>query len=517
MKRARPAPEGATDFARLAVSLKPYPDTKLLTVFALVLFIFIGVFGSGVQLCAQQQTWQQIPIPKLPAFHPPQPKRFELPNGMVIFIQEDHELPTIDGTARIRGGERSVPANKTGLTDVYGEVWRTGGTKTQTGDQLDDYLEQRAAKVETGGGVDATTVSWSCLKEDFDDVFRVFEDVLKNPEFRADKIEIAQKGMYDGISRRNDDPGQIAGREAAKLVYGANSPYARVAEYRTVAAITRQDLVEWHGKYVHPNNIILGVVGDFDSAKMEARLKEGFASWAAGPAGGDTEPAKPDPAKPGYYQVDKTDVNQSNIQMVAPGITRRNPDYFATSVFNEAFGGGFSSRLFNDIRTTKGLAYGVGGGVGAGWDHSGMLRLMVSTKSKTTIESIEAIDQEIADLATRPINDEEIKRAKDAILNSFVFRFDSPEKVLQEKMAYEFYGYPLDFLENFQKEIEKVTKEDVARVAAKYIHRDQMAVLVVGNVSEFDKPLSSLGTVTKLDIAIPAPPPGLMPGPGDHQ
>jgi len=284
-----------------------------------------------------------------------------------------------------------------------------------------------------------------------------------------------------------------------------------------VAAIARQDLVEWHGKYVHPNNIILGVVGDFDSAKMEARLKEGFASWAAGPAGGDTEPAKPDPAKPGYYQVDKTDVNQSNIQMVAPGITRRNPDYFATSVFNEAFGGGFSSRLFNDIRTTKGLAYGVGGGVGAGWDHSGMLRLMVSTKSKTTIESIEAIDQEIADLATRPINDEEIKRAKDAILNSFVFRFDSPEKVLQEKMAYEFYGYPLDFLENFQKEIEKVTKEDVARVAAKYIHRDQMAVLVVGNVSEFDKPLSSLGTVTKLDIAIPAPPPGLMPGPGDHQ
>ena len=140
-------------------------------------------------------------------------------------------MPTIDGTARIRGGERSVPANKTGLTDIYGEVWRTGGTKTQTGDQLDDYLEQRAAKVETGGGVDSTTVSWSCLKEDFDDVFRVFEDLLKNPEFRADKIEIAQKGMYDGISRRNDDPGQIAGREAAKLVYGANNPYARVAEY----------------------------------------------------------------------------------------------------------------------------------------------------------------------------------------------------------------------------------------------------------------------------------------------
>ncbi|MFI5114880.1 MAG: M16 family metallopeptidase, partial [Terriglobales bacterium] len=369
--------------------------------------------------------------------------------------------------------------------------------------------------VETGGGVDSTTVSWSCLKEDFDDVFRAFEDVLKNPGFRADKIEIAQKGLYDGISRRNDDPGQIAGREAAKLVYGATNPYARVAEYRTVAAITRQDLVEWHGKHVHPNNIILGVVGDFDSAKMEARLREAFAAWPKGPAANEAE-IKPEPAKPGYYQVEKTDVNQSNIQMVALGITRKSPDYFAVSVFNEAFGGGFSSRLFGDIRTTKGLAYAVGGGVGSGWDHPGMLRLMVSTKSKTTIESIQALDEEIADLAKRPIGDEEIKRAKDAIVNSFVFRFDSPAKVLQEKMAYEFYGYPLDFLEKFQKGIEGVSKEDVARVVAKYIHREQMAVLVVGHVSEFDKPLASLGTVNKLDITIPAPPPGLVPEQGEH-
>lgn len=495
----------------------------ILSYFALLAICGFAVAGT-TPLYAQaqpasstsgQQPWKQIPIPKLPAFHPVQPKRVELPNGMVVFLQEDHELPTIDGTARIRGGERSVPASKAGLTDVYGDVWRTGGTKTQTGDQLDDFLEQRAAKVETGGGGDSTSASFSCLKEDFDDVFRVFVDVLKNPEFRAEKIEISQKGLYDGISRRNDDPGQIAGREAAKLAYGVNSPYARVPEYKTVASITRQDLVEWHGKYVHPNNIILGVVGDFDSAKMEARLREAFASWPKGTPTSDST-AKPDPAAPGYYQIDKTDVNQTNIQMVALGITRKNPDYFAVSVFNEAFGGGFSSRLFGDIRSTKGLAYGVGGGIGSGWDHAGVLRIAMSTKSATTIESIQALDEEISGLAKRPIDDEEIKRAKDSILNSFVFRFDSPEKVLQEKMAYEFYGYPLDFLESFQREIEKVTKEDVARVAAKYLHRDQLSVLVVGNVAEFDKPLSSLGTVTKVDITIPAPPPGLVPEQAEH-
>ena len=473
------------------------------------LALCVTILGGNVQLFAQAANWKDIPIKPLPQFHPPQPKRIVLPNGMVVFLQEDHELPLVDGVARIRGGGRSVPANKTGLMDVYGEVWRTGGTKSQTGDQLDDFLEQRAAHVETGGGIDSTTISWSCLKGDLDDVFKVFADVLQNPEFRADKIEIAQKGMYDNISRRNDEPGGIAGREAAKLAYGASSPYAREAEYATVAAVKRQDLVAWHRNYVHPNNIILGVVGDFDSVAMEARLRQAFAAWPKGPAGKDAE-VNFTPAKPGNYLVEKTDVNQSNIYLVGLGTTRKNPDYFAISVFNEAFGGGFSSRLFSDIRTAKGLAYSVGGGIGTGWDHPGMLRMVMSTKSQSTIESIQALDEELSDLSPkRPIGDEEIKRAKDSILNSFIFRLDSPEKVLQEKMAYEFYGYPLDFLEQYQTGIEKVTKEDVARVAAKYIHRDQMSVLVVGNTAEFDKPLSTLGPVTKVDITIPAPPPGI--------
>jgi len=469
-----------------------------------------NILGSEQRCWAQATEWKQIPIPKLPAFKPAQPKRIELSNGMVIFLQEDHELPVIDGTVRIRGGERDVSPDKVGFVDIYGEVWRTGGTKTQTGDQLDDFLEQRAAKVETGGTGDSTSISWSCLKEDFDDVFSVFNELLRNPEFRADKIEIAQKGVYDAISRRNDDPEQIAGREAAKLVYGANNPYARVPEYTTVAAITRKDLIDWHARYVHPNNIILGVVGDFDSAKMEARLRQAFESWPKGPAA-ERADIKLEPAKPVYYLVAKTDVNQSDIQMLALGTTRKNPDYYAISVFNEAFGGGFSSRLFSDIRTAKGLAYAVGGGVGTSWDHDGMLRMMVRTKSSTTFESIQALDDEIANLAKNPLSDEEIRRAKDAILNSFVFRFDSPEKVLHEKIAYEFYEYPLDFLEKYQEGIEKVTPSDVARVAAKYLHRDQMAVLVVGNPAEFDKPSAALGQPTKIDVAIPPPPKGLLP------
>jgi zinc protease len=481
---------------------------------ALILLIVSLATLGGLQpsrAAAQSTDWQKINIPSLPAFNPPAPKRIVLPNGMVIFLQEDHELPLIDGLARIRGGSRSEPAAKIGLVDIYGEVWRTGGTKTQTGDQLDDYLEIRGAKVETDSTADSTTIGWSCLKGDFDDVFKIFDALLREPEFRNDKLDLTQKEYFDAISRRNDEVDSIAGREAAKLTYGAQNPYARVAEYKTVAAVTRQDLVNWHNSYVHPNNIILGIVGDFDAAAMEAKLRQAYGTWSKGSMPKE-EKIEFQPAKPGYYLVEKEDVNQSSISMVALGIKRDNPDYYAVRVFNEAFGSGFSSRLMQSIRTAKGLAYSVGGGIGSAFDHPGTLRLSMGTKSVSTIEAIQALDEQIDDVSKHPISEVEIKRAKDSILNGFVFNLDSPEKILREQMTYEFYGYSLDYLDKFRAGVEKVTQTDVARVAAKYLHKDQLAVLVVGHTSEFDKPLSSLGSVTNVDIAIP-PPPGEPEGP----
>jgi zinc protease len=479
----------------------------------LLLLSFAFVIGLGFHSspAAAQTSWQDIKVAPLPDFHPQVPKRFVLPNGMVIFLQEDHELPLIDGIARIRGGSRSEPAAKTGLIDMYSDVWRTGGTKTQTGDQLDDYLEIRAAKVETGGTADSTTISWSCLKADFDDVFKVFDDLLRGPEFRNDKLELVQRQYFDAISRRNDDVDEIVGRESAKLAYGAQSPYARVAEYKTVAAVTRQDLVDWHHSHVSPNNIILGIVGDFDSAAMEAKLRQTYGAWPKGPAIKDVN-VEPTPAKPGYYLVQKDDVNQSSISMVGVGIRRDNPDYYAVRVFNEAFGGGFSSRLFRTIRTEKGLAYSVGGGIGTAFDHLGMVRLAMGTKSATTLESIQALNEQIDDVTKHPITEAEIKLAKDAILNSFIFNLDSPEKILHERMAYEFYGYPQDYLEKFRLGVDKVTAADVVQAASKYLHKEKLATLVVGNSGEFDKPLSSLGPVINVDITIP-PPPGEQPEP----
>jgi zinc protease len=466
--------------------------------------VIVSCFAIFTTAIGQVKSWQQIPTSPLPAFHPAQPKRIELSNGMVIFLQEDHELPLINGSARIRGGSHDEPAAKVGLANIFGRVWRTGGTKTQTGDQLDDFLEVRAAKVETGGGPDSTSISLSCLKGDFDDVFKVLADLLQNPEFRADKLNLAQKQAYDAISRRNDEIGEIAQRESAKLAYGVNNPYAREPEYATIAAITRQDLLDWHQKYVQPDHIILGISGDFDSSAMETKLRSAFDSWPKSSGLAETEVSYK-PAKPGYYQISKEDVNQSSIRMIGLGTTRNNPDYYAIAVFNEAFGGGFSSRLFNDIRTKRGLAYAVGGGIGTNFGHPGILNFVAATKSQSTVETIEALDEVIDNLNEYPITETEIKQAKDAILNAFIFRLDSPDKVLAERMTYEFYGYPADWLDKLPVEIQKVTAADVKRIAEKYVHRDQLAVLVIGNAKEFDKPLASLGTVKEIDVTIPPP------------
>ncbi len=456
---------------------------------------------------AQPKPWLQIPVPPLPPFHPQEPRRVQLANGMVIFLQEDHELPTIDGVIRIRGGSRLEPAEKVGLVDVYGEVWRTGGTRTMTGDQMDDFLEARAAKVETDGGGDSTSISFSCLKQDFEDVFRLYLDLLHNPEFRDDKLALAKQQMNTGIARRNDDEGEIAGREAAKLAYGPENPYARVAEYWTVAAVTRADLVQWHDRFAHPNDVIMGIVGDFDPAQMETRLRQAFDSWPAGPPAPKPQ-IEFQPAKPGVYFVSKTDVNQSAIRLVALGIRRDDPDYFAVQALNQVLSGGFTSRLFMNIRTLKGLAYSVGGGIGAAFDHPGIFAVSMETKSATTVESIKALDDELKRMVSEPATEPELKQAKDAILNSFIFNFDSKSKVLRERMAYEFYGYPADFLERYRAGIENVTTADVARVAQKYIHPQQFARLVVGNENEFGEKLATLGPVTPIDIAIPTAPAG---------
>jgi zinc protease len=469
--------------------------------------VVVGIFGLPV--CAQDaqtqtKPWEKIAIPALHEFKPQLAKRIELKNGIVIFLQEDHELPFVNGAILMRGGAREEPATKLGLVALLGETWRTSGTAKLNGDAMDDLLESHAAKIETSGGIATTTLGWDCLKADFDQVFSLSIDLLLNPKFSKEKLQLAQQQIATGIMRRNDDADAILGSEAQKLVYGAKSPYARQIEIENVMAVTIDDLQAWQKRVVQPANMMISVSGDFDSATVEAKLRGALEGL---PRGERFKPEKVEfPAvTPGIYFADKADVNQSKIAILGLGTERKNPDLYALAVMNSLFGEGFSSRLMQKIRTEMGLSYDVSGDFGAGWDHPGVFRVEAGTKSETTVQTVEALKKEIAKLASAPVTQEEVKTSKDQILNSWIFEFDTKDKVLSEQVRLEFYGYPADYLEKYRAGIEAVTPADVERVARKYIHADSLAVLVVGNEKQITPPLSTLGPVKTLDITIPMP------------
>ncbi|RMH34624.1 MAG: insulinase family protein [Nitrospirae bacterium] len=466
-----------------------------------------GVFG----IChAQVDRVEDLVFPPLPELSIPRPERVVLENGMVVLMMEDHELPLVDVTIYIRTGSRYEPPEKIGLATLTGSVMRSGGTRSMSGDALDDYLEGKAAVIETAIDVTAGTASMNCLKADFPDVLRIFSDLLRYPAFDERKLAIAKSQAIAAIARQNDNPDDILSREFRKLVYGPDSPYARTPTYATINNISRADLVKWHRTYFHPDRMILGLTGDFDPAEALALIQQVFGDWPAGPPSHDLDVPYRTQASPAIFYAEKNDMTQAKIAMGHLGVTRRHPDYYALVIVNEILSGSFGSRLFSNIRSKQGLAYDVSGGVGFGWDYPGLAMLSMSTKVQTTAKGIEALRAEARRLVAEPPTAEEVKKAKASVLNSFVFSVDSPAKILAKFLIYEYYDYPSDWLQRFRPGIEGVTVAQVRQAAQKHLRPHDFVTLVVGPEEGVAPALARYPQVHKLDITVPPPPADML-------
>lgn len=462
------------------------------------------VLSLTTQVFGQVDTVEKLQYPPLPDIHVPQPTRVVLDNGMVVLLLEDHELPTIHVSARIRTGSRLEPAKKVGVASLTGTVMRSGGTAKLAGDQLDDYLEGQAASIETGIGITAGSASMMCLSKDFSEVFTVFGDVLRNPRFDQGKLAIAKNQVIAGIARQNDDPDSILSREFAKLVYGKDSPYARVESYATVNNISRQDLIGWHAKYFVPNRTILGLVGDFQTEKALHLVKQVLGTWPQGKKFDDPIVPYQNSTTRSVYYIEKTDMTQAKIIIGHLGLTRKHPDYHPVVIINQIISGSFGARLFSSIRSQKGLAYDVHGGIGFGWDYPATANFSMSTKTDTTQAGIDALlDEARKIMETEPPTEEEINKAKASLLNSFVFSVDSPRKVLGKFLTYEYFGYPADWLVRFRTGIEQATGPRVREAARRHIKPDQFVILVMGPRQGTAPALARYPTITELSIAIP--------------
>ncbi len=451
-------------------------------------------------------SYKSLKFAPLPELKIPQPTIFTLSNGMKVYLLEDHELPLVSGFALVRTGNLFDPPEKRGLADVTGAVIRAGGTKAKTGDQLDEELENIAASVESNIGENNATVSFSCLRENVAPVLASFHDVLTAPAFRQDKIDLTLTQYRSGIARRNDDPGGIATREFTSLVYGRDTSYGWNVEYETIDRIRRTDVVDFYSRYFFPKNISLAVYGDFSTADMKAKLETLFSGWNY-----ERPPVPPFPSvdhkpEPGIFIADKADVTQTFFHAGHLGGLLKDKDYPVLQVAADILGSGFTSRLVQKVRTELGYAYEINGSWGAGFDHPGVFQIAGSTKSESTEETLRVVREQVELMRAKPVTDVELYTAKQTVLNGFVFLFDRPSKTLNRLLLYDYFGYPKDFIFQYQKAIAAVTKEDVLRVAKEYWKPENMTIVAVGNVKEFGKPLSALGLPIKpLDVTIPEP------------
>ncbi len=421
-------------------------------------------------------------------------------------LLENHALPTVSGVALVRTGNLFDPKDKVGLATVTGSVMRGGGSKTKTGDQIDVQLENIAASVESEIGESSGTVSFSCLKENTEEVLSVFADVLTAPEFRDEKIDLIKNQLRGGISRRNDDAAGIASREFTALLYGKDNSYGWDMEYATVDRIQRADVIDFYKRYFFPANTLLAIRGDFNAAEMKGRLEKALASWTV------TQPKVPafpeitkNPAS-GVYFIDKKGVNQTSFALGQQGGVLDDKDYPALEVMADILGGGFHSRLFQRVRTQLGNAYRVSADWGAHYDHPGLFEIAGSTKSASTTSTFKVILEEVEKIRTEPVSAAELETAKQSVLNGFIFNFDTSSKTLNRLLIYKYFSYPDDFLFRYQKGIEAVTAADILRVAKQRIDPKSFAILSVGSPKDFTAPLSDLGQpVKEIDITIPEP------------
>ena len=447
---------------------------------------------------------RELTYPEIRDVTLPDVERVELPNGLVVFLAEDRSLPLVRATALVKTGSVFDPADEVGLASIAATTMRSGGAGSLTPDELNLALENVGATVEVFAGDEQTTAVASGLSDVFvSDVLPVLADVLMDPMFDPEQVELAKTAQRTAIASRNDDAQGTATREMFQLLYGEDSPYARDTEYATIDAISVEDVEAFHDRYFNPNATLMSVSGDFDAGEMADALRAAFGSWERGPEAPQA-PAPTFAEGPGLYVIPKADVNQSTILIAHPGELRLDdPDYPAVRVMNEVLGGGFASRLFQTVRTDLGLAYSVFGSYGAGYTTPSVFYSGTFTKSESTVQAVRAMREVIESMRTTPPTEEELALAKDSYLNSFVFNFDTDAEVLGRLLTYERYGYPADFLQTLSDRIAAVTAEDVQRVARQYLRPDEAKTLVLGRVEDFDEPLTALGSPVEVDITIP--------------
>lgn len=460
-----------------------------------ILFLILAL--ALLVQCARAVTPREMTFSSL-EFEPAEPIRLETPNGMVVYFYEDHDLPVVSLTAYFHGGNIYDPSDKIGLADMTATVMRSGGAGTRTPDQVDFDLDYLAAGISSGADEEYLSLTMSCLRKDFDTVLAIYTDILMRPAFDSAKLALELSNTRERILRRNDDPGDVTRRIYYQTLY-AGHPYGDYPSLKTIDNITGADVRAQYERYYHPDNCIMAVSGDLTLEQLQTIIDMHFAGWPRADIA-ITEVAKAEPQyPPGVYYVER-DINQAQLRFGQITIDNRNPDRYALDILNFAMGGGgFSSRMTMRVRTTAGLAYSVGSYL---WARplGGTWFAYCQTRADAMSQAAQMMLDVMNEVKANGITEEEMELAKESIVNSYVFQFDTPSKIVDAKARLELTGFPTDQLQRDLRAYQAVTLEDCNRVVKQYLDTQHIVFVITGNKALFDKPPDTFGPVTTVQL-----------------
>lgn len=411
-------------------------------------------------------------------------ERYVLDNGIILLVKENHALPVVTVNMIIKAGSVMEPSDKAGLAHLTAGLLSKGADKMSAND-ISEAIDYIGGSLSTGGSTDHATAGLKVLKKDLDTGFSLLAKVLTMPAFDQAEVDRLKKAVKAGILRSEQEPESVASKAFAKAVYGPDNPYGRPVEgtVESIDSITRDDIKAFHSKYYAPNNCIMAVVGDISADEAKKLINTYFGEWPKKEIAAPVIPASPQPSGVRMVQIDR-DITQANILMGHLGVNRENPDYYKLYVMNYILGGGgFASRILDKVRDDMGLAYSAYSYFNAN-KYEGNYMAGLETKNQSAKTAIDETLKIIENMKKEPVTDKELQDAKDYITGSFPRRMDTSSKIAELLTQVEFYNLGLDYFEMYEREITKVTKEDILEAAKKYLHPDNIYIIEVANLKE---------------------------------
>lgn len=446
-------------------------------------------------------------------FEPPKADNYRhtLSNGVVVYMAPSSEFPLINVSLNFKGGGFLDPADKVGLADATGAMMRRGGAGDKSAAEVDEEFDFLAAQASSFCGQTQSGATLNSLKSNFDQSFALFIDMVRDPRFQQDKLDVYKGEVIEALKQRNDDADPILSREWSALLYGREHFEASEPTRASIESITVDDLKAFHKRIFHPGpgNLFIAVTGDFDQKEMLARLERACQGWTPGETIADP-PVPSAILEPGVYHVEK-DIPQGKVYIGLRGIKRDDPDFFPLLLANNIVGGGgFTSRITNRVRSDEGLAYSAGSSMNPRVWYPGEFRAGFQSKNLTVALATKIILEEIRRIREELVTPQELEIAKNSYIETFPRTFESKAGMLNVFVGDEMTGRPKDYWHTYRQKIMAVTAEDVQRVAKKHFVPEKMAIMVVGkwddivkgdaraNMSEFFE-----GKVTHLPLRDP--------------